>query len=303
MELLSNPMHLIMLVLQGGTVFFFIWILFRYPVQPEAPINRVIAQALGLGQRQTVFESPVIGQILAYFTMLSARFPFLRARIRSDLEATGNPNGYTIDEYLAICLTSGVGLSLVINVFLWITSGELSFLFLLTMPVIGFYIPIISLHSQATKRLRVISKQLPYTLDLIALMMEAGGTFTEAINTLIQDDPYDDLNLELSLVQSEVDFGTQRAAALANMAERIPLDSLRSVVGAINQAEALGTPLSTILKNQSNMVRLGRSVKAEEASANASMRILIPGMLILVAVVIVVFAPIILSKLSGGMFS
>ena len=178
-----------------------------------------------------------------------------------------------------------------------------SFLFLITMPIIGFLIPFYSLHAQALKRLRNISKQLPYTLDLIGLMMEAGATFTEAINTLIQDDPQDELNQELTLVQSEIDLGTQRAPALANMAERIPLESLRSVVGAINQAEALGTPLSTILKNQSNMVRMMRSVKAEEASAKASTRILIPSMLILVAVVIIVFAPLIIAKLQGGMFN
>ena len=189
------------------------------------------------------------------------------------------------------------------NGFLYTGQGELSFLFLLTMPVIGFFIPIYTLNGQAHQRLRIISKQLPYTLDLIGLMMEAGATFTEAINTLIQDEPDDKLNQELALVQSEIDLGTQRAPALTNMANRIPLESLRSVVGAINQAEALGTPLSTILKNQSNMVRMMRSVKAEEASAKASTRILVPSMLILVAVVIVVFAPLIISKMQGGMFN
>jgi tight adherence protein C len=104
-------------------------------------------------------------------------------------------------------------------------------------------------------------------------------------------------------VQAEIDFGSTRARALASMAERIPLDSLRSVVGAINQAEALGTPLSTILKNQSGMIRMIRSVRAEEASASASMRILIPSMIILLAVVLVVFAPMILRWMEGRLMA
>lgn len=303
MELLKDPMHLIILVLQGTTVALLIWSLFRFKVKPEVPVNRVIAQALGIDGRETLFEAPILGQILAWFTLFSSRFPFMRTRIRKDLESTGNPNGYTVDEYLAICLASGLGLSVVVNGFLWTGQGEISFLFFLAMPLLGFFIPIYALHGQALNRMRIISKQLPYTLDLIGLMMESGATFTEAINTLIRDNPKDDLNQELALVLSEVEFGTQRANALSNMAERISLDSLRSVVGAINQAEALGTPLSSILKNQSMMVRMMRSVKAEEASAKASTRILIPSMLILIAVVLVVFAPLVISKMQGGLFN
>jgi tight adherence protein C len=144
-----------------------------------------------------------------------------------------------------------------------------------------------------------IARQLPYTLDLIALMMGAGSTFTEAIQTIIREDPEDDFNQELRIVLSEIEFGTKRATALSNMAERIPMDALRSIVGAVNQAETLGTPLSEILKNQSNMLRMHRSVEAEKVSASASLRILVPTMLILVAVVIFLFGPLIIRWMRG----
>lgn len=80
----------------------------------------------------------------------------------------------------------------------------------------------------------------------------------------------------------------------------MPLESLRGVIGAVNQAEQLGTPLSGILKNQAVMLRNMRTVKAEDAAAKASLRILIPSMLIMLAVVIVVFAPLVIQWILNG---
>jgi tight adherence protein C len=291
-------LQILISVLQFSTVTLLIWSLFRFPVKPEPPVNRQIALALGLASRNTVFEAPILGQLLGYAVLLGKRFPFFRKRIRADLEASGNPNGYSVDEYIALCLGSGIGLGAVSEAMVMLLH-QFDFLVALAMPLIGFYIPLYSLHDQARRRVRLISKKLPYTMDLVALMMESGATFPEAIGTVVHDEPNDELNRELALVQSEIEFGTTRPNALANMAERIPLDALRSVVGAINQAEALGTPLSTILKNQAGMIRMHRSVRAEEASASASMKILLPGMLILIAVVLVVFSPIILQWFAG----
>jgi tight adherence protein C len=296
---LLDPGILLIAALQCMTVTLLIWAIFRYPVRPEPPVNRQIAMALGLVNRTTIFDTPILGQILSLCVIMAGRFPFFRDRIRADLEASGNPNGYSVDEYLGICLAMAIVLGAASLFLLFASLGQFDFIIMLAAPVVGFAVPLFTLRGEATKRVRNIGKKLPYTLDLIALLMEAGASFTEAVGTLIRDEPEDDLNHELAFVQAEIEFGTTRAAALANMADRIPLDSLRSVVGAINQAEALGTPLSTILKNQSGMIRMMRSVRAEEASASASMKILIPGMLILVAVVLVVFSPIILRWLEG----
>jgi len=290
-------------MMQFTTVFLLAWAIFRYPVEPEPPVNRRIAMALGLAKRDTIFEMPVLSQLMGFGVLLARRFPFFRKFIRRDLEASGNPLGYSVDEYLAICLATAVVITALSLLILLAELGQFDLLVVLVMPVIGFLIPMWTLHEQANKRIRAISKKLPYTLDLIALLLEAGATFPDAIATLVKDEPDDELNRELALVQAEIDFGTTRAAALANMAERIPLDALRSVVGAINQAESLGTPLSTILKNQSGMIRMLRTVRAEEASASASMRILIPSMLILLAVVIVVFSPIIMRWWERGLFT
>ncbi len=276
-----------------------VYTLFGIRLQPEPPVNRRIALALGVGQRNTVFETAGIRQFMLACLLLARRFPLFRERIRQDLEASGNPNGYTVEEYVALCLATGLIMA-VVGFFAAGLFGALGVVVLLGAPLVGFYVPLWSLHDQATRRTARIAKRLPYTLDLIALLMEAGATFPEAIETVIKDKPDEEFNQELKLVRAEIDFGATRAAALSNMAMRIPLDSLRGVVGAINQSEALGTPLSTILKSQAAMLRHLRSVRAEEMAAKASLKILVPSLLILAAVVLVVFSPIILHLINGG---
>ena len=101
---------------------------------------------------------------------------------------------------------------------------------------------------------------------------------------------------------AEVELGKTRNEALQNMAARIPLESLRVIVGSILQAESLGTPLTDVLKAQANLLRHQRSVRAEKLAATASVRILVPSVLILIAVVIIVFAPVILRWYQGALF-
>jgi tight adherence protein C len=148
----------------------------------------------------------------------------------------------------------------------------------------------------------LIAKQLPYTLDLVALVMAAGSSFAEAIETLIRDQPDEDLNQELQIALSEMEYGAPRNVALKNLAERIPLESLRSVVAAVNQSERLGTPMSSILKLQADMLRAQRGVVAEKKSASASLRILIPSMMIMISVVTILFSPMIIRYIQGDLF-
>ncbi len=136
----------------------------------------------------------------------------------------------------------------------------------------------------------------------IALAMGAGATFTEAVRTVIREDPKHPFNVELNTVLAEVELGTTRQQALRNMADRVPLESLRSIVASIIQAEGLGTPLSDVLKGQATLMRLQRSVRAEKLAAAASVRILVPSLLILVSVVLTVFGPVIIRAIKGELF-
>lgn len=294
-------MQILVSVLLYVAVAMSIYSLFRFPVPAEPPVHRRLALAMGAEHRQTIFENPVLSPVMHLALTMSHRFGYspIRRRIRQDLDASGNPQGYSVEEYLAICLVCGIGLALATAIIELFLINFLEPTSILLMGVLGFYGPLWTVGDAARSRLGKISKKIPYTLDLIALTMASGSTFTEAIDTMIRDEPDDDFNQELAIVRAEIDFGSPRAQAMQNLAERIPLDSLRSVIGAVIQAEALGTPLAEILKNQSGMLRMHRSVRAEKLSASASLRILIPSMLILGAVVLVIFGPLVLRMISG----
>ena len=284
-------------------VFLPIYAIFRFPVAASAPVNRRIARALG-ADRATVFERPGIGPVLSVFVSLASRLnlPKIRRDVRQDLDASGNASGYTVDQFLAICLSCSVVVGVSGALLESLLGGGLLLVVLPACAIAGFYIPLILLHGARTRRVIRIAKQLPYTLDLVALVMAAGSSFGEAIETMIRDNPDDDLNQELRIALSEMDFGTGRADALRHLAERIPLESLRSVIAAINQSEKLGTPMSAILKVQADMLRSARGVVAEKKSASASLRILVPSMMIMIAVITIVFSPIIIRFMKGELF-
>ena len=65
-------------------------------------------------------------------------------------------------------------------------------------------------------------------------------------------------------------------------------------VFAIIKGEELGTPLSTILREQANQMRLKRSQWGEKAAAEAEVQIVFPGMITMVACLLVIIAPILL---------
>lgn len=290
---LDLAIQILVSLLVCGSVFMLTWSLFRYPVPPSLPVHRRIAHAVGAAPAQTLFDQPWLAPLMSFAMTLAVRmgFPVLRRRIALDLNASGNPNGYSVEQCLAICIASAALLGAVSMAMAWLMMPGAAPVAMGLMTLAGFAAPLWSLHRDATLRMTRIAKNLPYALDLIALMMTAGCTFAEAVESLVTDAPHDDLNQELQMVRSEIEFGARRSVALQKLAERIPLDAVRSVVGAINQSEQLGTPLAVILNAQAGMIRMHRSVRAEKLSASASLRILVPSVLILLATVIVVFAP------------
>ncbi len=285
------------------TVFLGIYGLFSQDVEVHYSFQREAAILAGHADRSTVFEITWLQPILWVLLALASGMSLLRLKrnIHRNLVASGNPNYYSVDEYLALSLLSGTAMALLSIVIGYMFRENLNVLATLFIWVVGFFLPIGRLHSVARRRVRLISRKIPYSLDLIALSMGAGATFVEAVRTLVREDPDDEFNQELSQMLAEVELGRTRAEALQELADRIPLESLRAIIGAILQAEALGTPLADVLKAQANLLRHQRSVRAEKLAATASVRMLIPSVLILMAVVVIVFAPVLLRWYRGGL--
>lgn len=279
-------------------------VLFGHTGRTEISPQRQIAIATGQDDRHTVFESEILSPLMWLLLQLAQTLAIPRAklRLRAMLVAAGSPNFYTSEEYLAIAMLWGMTVGLGLGVLNLLAYGTFSLVAFFIGLFLGGGIPLYYIYDMARKRIRAISRRVPYTLDLVALAMGAGSTFTEAVKTVIREDPAEPMNAEFGTVLAEIDLGATRKQALASLAERVPLESLRSIVASIVQAEELGTPVGDVLRSQSSLLRLQRSVRAEKLAALASVRILVPSVLILLSVVITVFAPVIIRAVRGELF-
>ena len=151
-----------------------------------------------------------------------------------------------------------------------------------------------SVRDRSKKRLARIRIRLPFAVDLIALTMEAGGGFQECLQTAVNENGDHPLTDELAEVLRQIALGRPRHEALSALQDRLQDEDVNELVFAINKGEELGTPLSAILRDQAEQMRLKRSQRGEKAAGEAEVNIVFPGMVLMIACLLVVIAPIVL---------
>lgn len=216
-------------------------------------------------------------------------------QLQRDLIVAREPLPWLPAEFIAAKIVegtlAGLGLFLVVSAI-----GGKYFGLILAVPLIIAYAAMARshVHSMAETRMYRIRSRLPFAVDLLSLMMEAGASFSESLDTIVQEHQEHPLGQELGDVLRLVSAGSPRGEALQAMQERLQDEDLTELVFAINKGEELGTPLSAILRRQADQMRLKRSQWAEKAAAHAQVKIVFPGVLVMVACLLVVMAPIML---------
>ena len=149
-------------LLLGVSLALLVWSLFRYPAPAEPPLHRRFAVAVGVDKRDTLFEQPLLAPIMNVAQSCARRINVggLRQKVRRDLEASGNPNNYSVDEYLSLCLVSALGLALASAAVFIVFSGTIQPVALLFMAAIGFVAPILTLSSAAKARIMRIPSRI-----------------------------------------------------------------------------------------------------------------------------------------------
>ena len=153
------------------------------------------------------------------------------------------------------------------------------------------------LAAQAQYRLFQIKKRLPFLLDLLTLLMEAGSTFLQALAEAVGEFRQHPVGVEFGRVLAEMSMGKNRTSALESLRERLSDDEITSIVGSIIQGENLGTPLATLFRTQADVLRIKRTQRAETIAGEAGVKMLLPGILVMAATVIVILGPFLLSFL------
>ncbi|MBC8357021.1 MAG: type II secretion system F family protein [Planctomycetes bacterium] len=156
------------------------------------------------------------------------------------------------------------------------------------------------LSKQAQHRLVVIKRRLPFFLDLLTLLMEAGASFLDSLKQAVHEFEGHPVSVEFGRVLTDMNMGKARTEAFDNVRKRLNDDEISGIVGSIIQSEELGTPLSHIFRTQADLLRVKRSQRAETLAGEASVNMLLPGVLVMAAAVLIILGPFALNYLMFG---
>lgn len=154
--------------------------------------------------------------------------------------------------------------------------------------------PSMWLKSAVKLRKGQILRAMPFVLDLLTLSVEAGLDFMTAMQRSTERPVIDPLSEELLRVVREIQVGHTRRKALKAMSLRIDIPDMRSVVNALVQADELGVSIGSILRIQSDQIRVRRFERAEKLANEAPVKLLAPLMIfIFPSVFLILLGPVV----------
>lgn len=131
------------------------------------------------------------------------------------------------------------------------------------------------LSKRIERRKKMILKDLPYTLDLITVSVEAGLSFDGAMARVINNIE-GELCTEFAKGLKEIKMGIERKTALKNMSTRCDVKELSMFITALIQADDLGVSLGRVLRIESSNLREQRKQAAREKAMKAPIKMLFP---------------------------
>ncbi len=169
--------------------------------------------------------------------------------------------------------------------------------------VFGFLLPDIFIKNKSQKREDVLRKSMPDALDLLVICAEAGLSLDSSLERVSREigPSCPELAEEVGLTAVELSFLPERAKALQNLADRVPLPGVLALTNTLIQTEKYGTPLAQALRVLSLEMREERIMAAEAKAAKLPATLTIPMILfILPPLFVVLLGPAILKVMGLG---
>jgi len=240
---------------------------------------------------------PVI-QFLARFNR--GAFHDQLPEIQREIQCAGLPRSWLAEEYLGKLEFIAMLLSPFIFFGCIRSMGAAGVIMGIVLTLVTMLLLRRNLTHSAHVRLTRIKRRLPFMLDLMTLLMEAGTTFLHALEQAVSEYRGHPLSQEFNRVLLDMNLGKTRRQAFEAMRDRLQDDEITSIIGSMIQAEQLGTPLSGVFRTQADVLRLKRSQRAEAIAGEAGVKMLLPGVLVMASTVIVIIGPFAINFLIFG---
>jgi tight adherence protein C len=144
--------------------------------------------------------------------------------------------------------------------------------------LLGYFIPAVYVQNRISKRQKAIRHTWPDALDLVLICVEAGMGIERAFQKVSEEIGVQSAILadELGLTTAELSYLPERRKAYENLAMRTGLESVRSVVTTLVQAEKFGTALGPALRVLAQENRQVRMNEAEKKAATLPPKLTVP---------------------------
>src|SRR6266481_2370073 len=159
---------------------------------------------------------------------------------------------------------------------------------------VGVFVPNYYIGRRARNRRDEISTQLSDVLDLLVVCVESGLGLSEAIKIVGSEclRQKQEIGSELSMVSAELSAGSSLGQSLRSFADRTAVEDIKPLAATMVQSEKLGAQIGPALRSISDTMRTTRRLRAEEAAAKTTVKILFPLVLfILPAMMSVIVGP------------
>ena len=246
-----------------------------------------------------VLAEPFLGRIVrplgtSWLRRIAALTPRNHvANVHRQLVLGGVASSVRAEELVALEVLGG-GLGAVLALFYAVLgdpSPRIGVLLLVALPLVGVFAPQAWLKRRVEERTQAIRDDLPDTIDLMAISVEAGQGLEGAMQTVCRHfrSP---LAEELARTLKEMELGLPRREAFHNLKRRTEVAELSNFVLVLTQADALGMPIGRVLRTQATEMRAKRRQWAREKAAKLPVKILFPLVLfIFPAIMVVVLGP------------
>ena len=198
-------------------------------------------------------------------------------RLERRLALAGHPDQWSVDRVVTLQVLAGtLGTALGVLLGLVVDAGLLRTVVVAGIGLaLGWLAPAAYVSRLATSRSTAVLSDLPDSLDLLTISVEAGLSFDAALSYVAKNG-HGPVAREFMRVLQEMQIGTSRSQALRSMAERTDVEELRTFASALVQAETFGVPMAKALRVQSEEIRVKRRQRAEEQAQKIPVKILFP---------------------------
>ena len=158
------------------------------------------------------------------------------------------------------------------------------------MAFAGWFLPALILRRLVKRRAKAAADGLPDALELLVVCVEAGLSLEDGIDRIIgeleRSQPA--LAAELALTSADLKILPSRDQALANLAERVDVASVRSVVSTLSQTLRYGTPLAQAMRVVAAQMRTEALINLEERANRLPAIMTVPMMIFIMPVIFLI---------------